>query len=54
MVDHKAIHVSLIVALLAICYDARYLLVNLDGENGGGLKEIIQPPMEMKGIIGSN
>jgi hypothetical protein len=54
MVGHKAIHVGLIVIMLAICYDTRYLLVEIDGENGGGSKEIIQPPMEMKGIIGSN
>jgi hypothetical protein len=54
MVGYKAINVSLIVLMLTNCYDTRYLLVNLDGGNGGGSKELIQPRLKMKGSIGSN
>jgi hypothetical protein len=46
MVGQKAIQVGVIAAIMLICYDARYLLVNLDGGNGGGPNEI--------GNIGSN
>ena len=35
MFGNKAIQVILIAAIMMICYDARYLLVHIDGENGG-------------------
>ena len=54
MVGYKAIHVGSIVIMLVICYDTGYLLVEIDGENGGGSKRIIQPRLKIKGSISLN
>ena len=35
MAGHRAIQVGTIAAIFMICYDARYLLVSIDDENGG-------------------
>ena len=53
MISQKAIDVSFIVAMLIICYDARYLLVNLVGgnESGQSSNEIIQPQLNMTGLL---
>jgi hypothetical protein len=54
MVGQKAIQVGAIAAIMMICSDARYLLVNFDDGKGGGSNEIIKPLMDIRGNIRSN
>ena len=61
MIGHKTIYVSSIVAMLTICYDATYLLVSLDGGNGGAPKARTdrrgprtQSRLNTKGVVGGN
>ena len=54
MVRNKTIQVGTISALIMICYDARYLLLSIDGGNEGETNLMIKPWQKMKGSIGSN
>ena len=52
MIGSKAIQVTVIVGVLIIFYDARYLLVNVERGNGRGLQGgIIKPLARFKGNI---
>ena len=46
MIGHKAIQVTLIVGVLIILYEARYLLVNVDRGNERGWHNGIFKPLE--------
>ena len=54
MVAQKATQVGAFAAIMMICFDARYLLVNLDGGNEGDLNEIFKPSQIITGNIVSN
>ena len=54
MFGYKAIQVGAVAAMMIICYDARYLLVNIDEGNGGGMQEMNTPGRNVKGNISSN
>ena len=61
MIGPKTSYVSSIVAILIICYDASYLLVNLGGGNGGapkakndGAGPRTQSRLNTAGIVGGN
>ena len=54
MVRYRAIQVGIISALMMICYDSRYLLVNIDGGYGEETNAMIKPWQKMNGNIGSN
>ena len=54
MARHRAIQVGIITALMMVCYDSRYLLVNIDGGYGEETNAMIKPWQKMNGNIGSN
>jgi hypothetical protein len=48
MVGQKATQVGATAAIMMICFDARYLLVKLDGRNEEESNEIIKPSQKVK------
>ena len=51
MIGAKVIPFTLIIALIMVICEARYILVNINGGQKGGSREIIKPLLETKGTL---
>ena len=54
MLGQKTIQVSLIVAIMIMCYDARYLLINIDGGDEVGSNDLVKPLQNLQKTKGIN
>ena len=52
MIGSKQILFTLLVAIVMVCYETRYLLVSIKTENGGGSNEIMNNLKARRGNIG--